>query len=100
MVWWYEGTLLSGLYEARFGPPGERSRWFAANVDTRESDLTRTDSTLLPKQIEFVDAEAEVISREVTSRAGRPIYRYLLAGLLGLLFTESFYACYVGRGAG
>ena len=100
MVWWYESTLLSGLYEARFGPPVEQSRWFAANVDTRESDLTRTDSTLLPKQIEFVDAEAEVISREVTSRAGRPIYRYLLAGLLGLLFTESFYACYVGRGAG
>ena len=100
MVWWYEGTLLSGLYEARFGPPVDSSRWFAANVDTRESDLTRSDSTLLPAQIEFADAETEMISREVATSVGRPIYRYLLAGLLGLLFTESFYACYVGRATG
>ena len=69
-------------------------------MDTRESDLTRSDSTLLPDQIEVVDLETEMVSREVTTSAGRPIYRYLLAGLLGLLFTESFYACYVGRASG
>jgi hypothetical protein len=100
MVWWYDATLLSGLYEARFGAPVDSSRWFAANVDTRESDLTRSDSTLLPDQIEVADLETEMVSGEVTTSAGRPIYRYLLAGLLCLLFTESSYACYVGRASG
>ena len=69
-------------------------------MDTRESDLTRSDSTLLPDQIEVADLETEMVSGEVTTSAGRPIYRYLLAGLLCLLFTESFYACYVGRASG
>ena len=99
-VWWYEGTSLSGLYEARFGSAADGSRWFAVNVDTRESDLTRSDVTLLPDQIEVADSEAEINSADFSTSLGRPIYRYLLAGLLGLLFTESFYAFYVGRATG
>ena len=99
-VWWYEGTSLSGLYEARFGSAADGSRWFAVNVDTRESDLTRSDVTLLPDQIEVADSETEINSADFSTSLGRPIYRYLLAGLLGLLFTESFYAFYVGRATG
>ena len=99
-VWWYEGTSLSGLYEARFGSPVNGSRWFAVNVDTRESDLTRSDITLLPDQIEVADGETEINSADFSASLGRPIYRYLLAGLLGLLLTESFYAFYVGRATG
>ena len=99
-VWWYEGTSLSGLYEARFGSPINGSRWFAVNVDTRESDVTRSDITLLPDQIEVADGETEINSADFSASLGRPIYRYLLAGLLGLLLTESFYAFYVGRATG
>jgi hypothetical protein len=40
----YADTLQSGIYVAKFGPPGNRSQTFAVNVDTAESDLVQVDA--------------------------------------------------------
>ena len=100
LAWWYEDTWFSGMYEARYESSVDQSEWFAVNVDPRESDLSRSDPTLLPSLVEVGDAKTEMTDRESPLVSGRSIYRYLLVGLLGLLLTESFYACYLGRASG
>ena len=100
VAWWYEGTSVSGMYEARFGSPVNQSQWFAVNVDTRESDLSRSDAGLLPASIDLANEAVETAAKIPETEAGFPVYRYLLACLLGLLFAESFYACYLGRATG
>ena len=100
LTWWYENTSFSGMYEARYQSAVDQSEWFAVNVDTRESDLSRSDPALLPSLVEVGDTKTEMTDQQSPLAAGRAIYRYLLAGLLGLLLTESLYACYLGRATG
>ena len=85
------------MYEARYQSAVDQSEWFAVNVDTRESDLSRSDPALLPSLVEVGDTKMAMTDQQSPLLAGRAIYRYLLAGLLGLLLTESLYACYLGR---
>jgi hypothetical protein len=100
LAWWYEDTSFSGMYEARYQSAVDQSEWFAVNVDTRESDLSRSDPALLPTLVEVGDTKMAMTDQQSPLLAGRAIYRYLLAGLLGLLLTESLYACYLGRATG
>ena len=97
---WYEQTLFRGMYEARYGAPVDQSQWFAANVDILESDLSRSDPDLLSVSVDLPSEDRPTTAEISAPATGRPIYRYILACLLGLLFAESLYACYLGRASG
>jgi hypothetical protein len=90
--WAYDGAWWSGIYEAQFGPPVERTELFAVNVNPRESNLDRLDPGLLPhplrREIEAKDAE-----RTAASLGRRPqFFRSLLGLVLVLLLTETWLA--------
>jgi len=96
--WIFAGTQRSGIYRARYGPPVAREERFAVNVDTRESDLSRTDPDQLPRELDrrttLDDAEEPSIS------LGDPrwkLFRYLLGAMLALLFVETLLAWHFGN---
>jgi hypothetical protein len=103
--WSFGDTDQSGLYVAQFSAPVSRNDTFAANVDTRESDLTKLDAAELRGEdlwpgINF-DYETnwqdldEGPSGEISRRAG--LHRWLLVGVLGLLLAETVMAWRFGR---
>lgn len=94
--WSFVATAYQGLYIARRGDVEER---YAVNLDTRESDLTRLDPTLLPASMRRESSATE--PREQGSPAnssGRSLFRRLLMVVLGLLIGESLLAQRLGRG--
>jgi len=93
----YDATDRSGPYEVELGPPLNRREWYAVNVDSRESDLTKvTEKELqaLPG-IEFVyHTHWQDFRREtdvaLSQRGG--LTRWLLLAVLCLLFVEQLMA--------
>jgi hypothetical protein len=96
--WSFGGAALSGEYVARLGDGVQR---FAVNVNTRESDLSRLDPELLPGQF---SREAVVSSADdeegAVAVSGSSFFRWLLGGVLALLFVEPVLAWRFGRGRG
>jgi hypothetical protein len=96
--WSYADTDLSGLYTLH-GLPDDKSRTFALNVDTRESDLAQVDPQQLPSELHLLGAAADASptsSAPGISRAGWN--ESLLWAALALIFAESFLAWQFGRG--
>ena len=87
--WSFPQTFASGIYQARFESSDQQPWLFAANVNTRESDLHRIDVGQLPDALRKIahsaDDEAPMLSRR-----GWPIFRLFLGGVLGLILVESF----------
>jgi hypothetical protein len=93
----YADTSQSGIYEATFGPPTNRSQTFAVNVDTAESDLTQVDPEDLRNEtwpnIPFIyrtswqDIKGTAVGAALAKHA---LHVDLLYVVLGLLFAESF----------
>lgn len=96
-VWSFTGTDHRGVYRAEFGEPISRVDLFTANIDTRESDLTRIDAGELPPELQH-DLEQANESASATALAGprRPLYHWLLGGVIALLLTETFLAWRMG----
>jgi len=95
--WSFGRTEQSGTYEAQFGPPLDKTRRFAVNVDTRESNLEQIDPELLPSQ--FADEiRFDVGGTGAVAQANQTkIFQFALAALLILLVAESFLAWQFGR---
>ena len=93
--WSFPNTLSSGVYEAEY-VSGSDKQWYAVNVDTAESDLTRFDPQLLPNQFvrEVNAGEAGGTALPVSGRS--ELFRYLLFGVLGLVLTETFLGWFFG----
>jgi len=89
----------SGIFTARFGPPIDRDRMYAVNVDTAESDLAqlsadelRTDvwpGVTFLHQTAWQNAVRPAVGASL-ARAGLQVD--LLYVVLGLLFLETFLA--------
>ncbi len=102
----YADTAQSGIYALRFGPPINRSRLFAVNVDPSEGDLKRTEPAELRNDlwpnIPFV---CQTSWRDMATAAagaalnvGSRLHVDLLYAVLGLLFLETFFAWRLGEG--
>jgi len=102
----YDETMLSGVYRVRFGsaestrPP----RYYAFNLDTRQSDLARLDAAELGDELwQGVDFQLvttwEGGPAESTSPLIAPLRlpAQLLYGVLGLLFVELLLAWRFGH---
>lgn len=96
--WTFGNTNWSGMYKANYGPPLDRSQWFAVNVDSRESDLTRFDADLLPSQFRR-DFAADEAAPSLPSTRPVQYFRYLLGMVLILLIVETFLAYRFGTAA-
>ena len=96
--WSFSGTGASGEYSARLGQAVQR---FAVNVNPRESDLARFDPDLLPSQLSREPIpQGEDVSPALASNDAASYFRWLLGGVLGLLFLEPVLAWRFGRGRG
>jgi hypothetical protein len=95
----FADTTQSGVYAARFGPPVDRSLFFAVNVDTAESDLAQ----LSPDQLRTeVWPGVAFLHQTAWQNAGRSAIEASLAGsglqvellymVLALIFLETFLA--------
>ncbi|MBW3540233.1 MAG: BatA domain-containing protein [Planctomycetes bacterium] len=91
----YEETGDRGLYRVELGRPLSRTEWFAANVDTRESDLSRaTAADLEGGLMNDLDFELKTgwqdldRQRVATTPERGGLTRGLLWAVLGLLFVE------------
>jgi hypothetical protein len=96
--WTFTQTKTSGIYRAEFGPPTSTSEFYAANVDTRESNLERFDVELLPSQIRQDFRAGEHDRARFSVHKPSDLFRYLLFGVFGLLLAESFFAWRFGSG--
>jgi hypothetical protein len=102
----FDDTSLSGIYEARFGHPLARTDHFAANVDTRESNLAKYSreeiaQELLPG-VEFAytaDAASEEAATDLAAApAESSAARWLIYAAVYLLFAEQLLAWDFRRG--
>jgi hypothetical protein len=94
--WLYAGVDLSGLYQVTYDSPGA-AQIFAANVDPRESDLTRIDPETLPSQFsQSIETEADETPAAALSRPRQEYFRWFLGGMLLLLLTETLFAWWFG----
>jgi len=95
----YDGTDSSGIYKVSAGPSGGISKWFAVNIDRRESDLSalsRDDlkSELLPT----TDFSYWTTAREIVRKPGGRLSthpsmsRWLIVAALCLLLIEPLMA--------
>jgi hypothetical protein len=87
----------SGLYQATVRSDLSWKRWFAANIETQESDLTRLERTQLAIPFPAAPREDARLQEENDLSGRRPIFQSLLVGLLGLLLVESFFASSLAR---
>jgi len=102
----YDDTLIGGVYTARFGPPLDRQRRFAVNVDTAESDLTQLSQQQLSSEVwPGVPFEHQTTWRNTEQPAAavhRParllevLILLLLCCALALVFLETFLAWWFG----
>jgi hypothetical protein len=95
--WTYGDTLTSGVYRAELTAPAKVEEAFAVNVDTAESDLTKLAPDELPKEFKIYGKQGldESEAPQISTRSG--LHKYLLYGVLGLLFSETFLAWWFGR---
>jgi hypothetical protein len=99
----YEGVRVAGIYTLQDPQAQEIEKplsYFAANIDTKESDLTR----ITPEEIQqrFPDFKCEFLGRdvgegEVQLKATGMLWKQFLYLLLGFLVLESFLAWLFGR---
>ncbi len=104
--WTFADTGLSGIYEARLPSIGKADEFFAVNVDTSESDLTRLDVDELRQRvwsgIPFVHrTDWQDLSNEPSESVVRRqwLHVYLLSAAFALLVLETVLASYFGRRA-
>jgi hypothetical protein len=93
--WLFGDTMRSGVYTARYGPPLDETQRFAVNVNTRESNLDRFDTELLPSQFNQ-DFGAEEATASVPATRPSQYFRYFLGLVLVLLLLETFLAWHFG----
>jgi hypothetical protein len=106
-AWSCADTTQSGIYTARFGPPIERSQYFAVNVDTVESDLAQLDPDQLRKEVwagipfryQTTWPSGDQPSLGGPAGHGGRLPVAMLYVVLGLLLTETFLAWRFGRHA-
>lgn len=104
-AWNFSETEISGMYVTRFGPPVSRNESYAVNVDTAESDLTKLELSELRSDEVWPGISFEYNTNwqnlderpnaEISRRA--TFHRFLLYGVLALIFTESLLAWQFGR---
>jgi hypothetical protein len=94
--WSFDDTRQSGVYDARLALSEPTLQRYAVNVDIRESDLSRVDPDLLPEALarDVAVEESPTAAVESTRRTG--LFRFALAGVLGLVFLESVLAWRLG----
>jgi hypothetical protein len=96
--WTYSGVELSGLYQATYDSPGA-VQFFAANLDPRESDLSRIDPEMLPSQFsQSIETLADEAPAAALARPRQELFRLFLGALVLLLFAETLLAWWIGRG--
>jgi hypothetical protein len=96
--WSYADTNVSGIYTLHSGSDGG-PQYFAVNVDTRESDLTRVDPSTLPPELRTLSINqnsTDATTAPTLARAGWNTW--LLWPAFALLLIESFLAWQFGRG--
>ena len=95
--WSFDDTWSSGIYEAELPISGTANQFFAVNLDTGESDLSKIALDELPPGItplgHWQDLE-DSSSVALASRGG--LHRPLLYAALVLLLIESCLAWYLG----
>jgi len=94
-----ERTMLSGLYRVRLGPQesGGETRYYALNLDTRQSDLARVDQQQLSAELwQGVDFELVSTWQGSPAESAAPLVAparlpvQLLYVVLAMLFVELF----------
>jgi hypothetical protein len=96
--WTFTGVELSGLYQATYESPAA-VQVFAANLDPRESDLSRVDPETLPSQFsQSIETLADEVPAAALARPRQELFRLFLGALIVLLFAETFVAWWFGRG--
>jgi hypothetical protein len=96
--WTVPNTDTSGVFTVQL--PGSDASPLAVNLNTRESDLARFDSELLPSQF---NRETHTIGDPPPTLAaseGRSFFRLLLSAMLVLVLVEPCLAWHFGRGRG
>jgi hypothetical protein len=104
----FDETVQSGLYEVNFAHPLSRKELYAVNVDTRESNLVKFTPEEISQELlpgidydystswqEPVDSPVETLA---VDRGG--LTRWLLYGVLYLLFVEQMMAWDFRKGLG
>ncbi len=95
--------LEAGPYSVTIGPPAAKSILFAANVDTRESDLSRISPDLLKElfsggQVNYMTGDELAQPDELGARTRQASsHRPLLYAAVVLLFLDSLLAWLFGR---
>jgi hypothetical protein len=94
--WTYSGLDLSGLYHATYDSANVE-QIFAANLDPRESELTRIDPDTLPGQFsKSLETIADKAPAVALARPRQELFRLFLGALVLLLFGEMFAAWWFG----
>ncbi|MBW3599928.1 MAG: hypothetical protein KY475_21985, partial [Planctomycetes bacterium] len=97
--WSFANVDLSGLYHANYDST-RAAQVFAANVDPRESDLTRIDPETLPSQFsQTIEAAAEETPVAALARPRQEWFRWFLGAVLLLMLTETCFAWWIGNRA-
>jgi len=99
----FDDTFVSGRYRVSFGPPLATAELFAANVDPKESDLTKLEQDelreLLPSwRFQYLTNWQAIATGKtsVTQNRGE-LHRYLLYAAFVLVFVEAFLAYKFGH---
>lgn len=92
--WGYDDTYWSGIYQLDLSP--EQQELYAVNLNPTESNLERLENDLLPSQF-AASYETDDTRRDLPTGQGRPIFRYVLAAVLGLCVLETLLAWFFGR---
>ncbi len=100
----FEDTELSGVYQARIGPPLAIESTFAANPDPAESDPAKLDRAALAEAVPgwnfaYLTNWKELQSSAASVSRRGELHRPLLYGVLVLLILESFLAWKFGHHA-
>ncbi|NLX56701.1 MAG: VWA domain-containing protein [Planctomycetaceae bacterium] len=97
--WTFTDTARSGVYTGVVGGTEGTVQRYAVNVDTRESRLERLDPELLPRAIQRGASDTAFRRTHATASHASQSFRYLLAGVLLLLLSETLLAWLFGRSA-
>jgi hypothetical protein len=94
--WRYHGAEQSGVYKIESLSGNAGVQLFAANVDTRESDLARVDRASLPRQFSDRPAAERAANARLSAKEGRPLFRAVLGAMVILLLGEALLAWRIG----
>jgi len=87
--WRFDNVWESGVYEARYGAPLSTERIYTANINTKESELTRIDPLELPEKLNRQAQLAADDSPVLPNKPSPKLFRYLLIAVGLLLFVET-----------